>query len=165
MFIGRFNEQKNHKFLVDIFEKIKEENKNAILLLVGKGNLENEIKKQVEELNLNDSVIFLGIRKDIPQLLMAMDIFVFPSLYEGMPNTVIEAQATGLKCIISDIITKEANITGLVNYVSINNTASEWKNIITENLNYKREDMSKIFKEKGYDIRDVSKKFIDIIFN
>ena len=163
--IGRFNEQKNHKFLVDIFEKIKEENKNAILLLVGKGNLENEIKKQVEELNLNDSVIFLGIRKDIPQLLMAMDIFVFPSLYEGMPNTVIEAQATGLKCIISDIITKEANITGLVNYVSINNTASEWKNIITENLNYKREDMSKIFKEKGYDIRDVSKKFIDIIFN
>lgn len=163
--IGRFNEQKNHKFLVDIFEKIKEENKNAILLLVGKGNLENEIKKQVEELNLNDSVIFLGIRKDIPQLLMAMDIFVFPSLYEGMPNTVIEAQATGLKCIISDIITKEANITGLVNYVSINNTASEWKNIITENLNYKREDMSKIFKEKGYDIRDVSKKFIDIIFS
>ena len=163
--IGRFDEQKNHKFLVDIFEKIKEENKNAILLLVGKGNLENEIKKQVEELNLNDSVIFLGIRKDIPQLLMAMDIFVFPSLYEGMPNTVIEAQATGLKCIISDIITKEANITGLVNYVSINNTASEWKNIITENLNYKREDMSKIFKEKGYDITLVLEKKQGIFLN
>lgn len=163
--IGRFNEQKNHKFLIEIFEKIKKENKNAILLLVGKGNLEDEIKRQVEQLKLKDSIVFLGVRKDIPELLMAMDMFVFPSLYEGMPNTVIEAQATGLKCIISDTITKEANITGLVNYVNINNTASEWKNIIMENLNYKREDMSRVFKEKGYDIKDVSKKFIDIIFN
>ena len=163
--IGRFNEQKNHKFLVDIFEKIKEENKNAILLLVGKGNLENEIKKQVEELNLNDSVIFLGIRKDIPQLLMAMDIYVFPSLYEGMPNTVIEAQATGLKCIVSDTITKEANITGLVTYVSLTNDINIWKNNILKNYTYKREDTSKIFKQKGKDIKDVSDKFINIMLN
>lgn len=163
--IGRFNEQKNHKFLIEIFEKIKKENKNAILLLIGNGNLQDEIKKQVERLELKDSVIFLGVRKDISELLMAMDMFVFPSLYEGMPNTVIEAQATGLKCIISDTITKEANITGLVNYISINNTASEWKDIIIENLDYKREDMSEFFKEKGYDIKDVSKKFIDIILN
>lgn len=163
--IGRFNEQKNHKFLIEIFEKIKKENENAVLLLVGQGNLEDEIKRQVEQLELKDSVMFLGVRKDIPELLMAMDMFVFPSLYEGMPNTVIEAQATGLKCIISDTITKEANITGLVNYVSINNTTNEWKNIIMENLNYKREDMSKIFKEKGYDISDIVEKFKNLIFD
>ena len=91
------------------------------MLLVGNGSLKEKVRKQVEELKLDDSVIFLGVRKDIPQLLMAMDIFVFPSLYEGMPNTVIEAQATGLKCIISDTITREADITGLVSYTSLNN--------------------------------------------
>lgn len=163
--IGRFNEQKNHKFLIKIFEEIKKENENAILLLVGKGNLEDEIRRQVEQLKLKDSVIFLGVRKDIPELLMAMDIFVFPSLYEGMPNAVIEAQATGLKCVISDTITKEANITGLVNYASINNTVNEWKNIIIENLNYKREDMSRILKEKGYGISDIVEKFRKLIFD
>lgn len=163
--IGRFNEQKNHKFLIEIFEKIKKENKNAILVLVGNGNLENEIKKQVEELELNNSVIFLGVRKDIPELLMAMDIFVFPSLYEGMPNTVIEAQATGLKCVISDTITKEANITGLVKYMSLNDDIDAWGKYILDNYDYKREDTSKIFKEKGYDIKDVTNEFISIIFN
>ena len=163
--IGRFNEQKNHKFLIEVFEKIKEKNKNAILILVGKGNREDEIKKQVEQLKLKDSVMFLGTRKDVPKLLMAMDIFVFPSLYEGMPNTVIEAQATGLKCIISDTITKEANITVLVKYLSIKNTPTEWSNVIMNNLNYERENMTKCFKENGYDIKDVTNEFIDIIFN
>lgn len=162
--IGRFDEQKNHKFLIKIFKKIKIKNENAILLLVGNGNLEEKIKKQVEKLKLNDSVIFLGVRKDIPQLLMAMDIFVFPSLYEGMPNTVIEAQATGLKCVISDTITKEANITGLVKYLSINNDVDIWEKYILDNCKYKREDTSKNFKEQGYDIKDVSNQFVNMIF-
>lgn len=163
--IGRFNEQKNHKFLIKIFKEIKKENENAMLLLVGKGNLEDEIRRQVEQLKLNDSVMFLGVRKDIPELLMTMDMFVFPSLYEGMPNTVIEAQATGLRCIVSDTITKEANITGLVTYVSLTNDLNIWKNNILKNYTYKREDTSKILKQKGYDIKDVSDKFINIIFN
>lgn len=163
--IGRFNEQKNHKFLIKIFKEIKKENENAMLLLVGKGNLEDEIRRQVEQLKLNDSVMFLGVRKDIPELLMTMDMFVFPSLYEGMPNTVIEAQATGLKCIVSDTITKEANITGLVTYVSLTNDLNIWKNNILKNYTYKREDTSKILKQKGYDIKDVSDKFINIMFN
>ena len=163
--IGRFNEQKNHKFLIKIFKEIKKENENAMLLLVGKGNLEDEIRRQVEQLKLKDSVMFLGVRKDIPELLMAMDMFVFPSLYEGMPNTVIEAQATGLKCIVSDTITKEANITGLVTYVSLTNNVNIWGDNILKNCTYKREDTSEIFKEKGYDINDVSNEFINIIFN
>lgn len=163
--IGRFNTQKNHKFLIEIFEKIKREKKDAVLLLVGNGNLQKEIKQQIEKLKIEDSVMFLGVRKDIPQLLMAMDMFVFPSLYEGMPNTVIEAQATGLKCIISNTITKEADITGLVNYISLNENANEWKENILKNINYNREDTSKYFKEKGYDITDVSYKFIKTIFD
>ncbi len=162
--IGRFDVQKNHKFLIEIFEKIKKENKNAILLLIGKGPLEDEIKQQVKRLQLNENVIFLGVREDIPELLMAMDIFVFPSLYEGMPNTVIEAQATGLKCLISDTITKEANITGLVRYMKLSEDASKWKEIVLQNINYTRKDTSRFFKEKGYDIKDVSDEFVKSIF-
>lgn len=162
--IGRFNEQKNHKFLIEIFQKIKEENKNAILILVGNGKLEEKIKQQVKKLKLSDSVLFLGVRKDIPQLLMAIDVFVFPSLYEGMPNTVIEAQATGLKCVISNTITKEANITGLVKYVNLNDDIGVWKKYILDNCEYKRKNTSKTFKEKGYDIKDVSNQFIEMLF-
>ena len=162
--IGRFDEQKNHKFLIEIFKEIKKNNENAILLLVGNGSLKEKVRKQVEELKLDDSVIFLGVRKDIPQLLMAMDIFVFPSLYEGMPNTVIEAQATGLKCIISDTITREADITGLVSYTSLNNGIEEWKSKVLNNCQYERKDTSDKFKEKGYDIEDVSNQFIKMVF-
>ena len=80
-------------------------------MLVGKGELKDKIKEKIKALNLEDSVIFTGVRSDIPALLSAMDVFVFPSFYEGMPNTVIEAQATGLPCLIADTITKEANVT------------------------------------------------------
>lgn len=164
--IGRFNEQKNHKFLIKIFKEVKEKNKDAVLLLVGNGNLQNQIKEQVEKLELSDSVVFLGVREDIPQILMAMDIYVFPSLFEGMPNTVIEAQAAGLKCIVSNTITKEANITGSVKYLDLNKSEKYWCDIIQEELkNNTREDKSKDFKNKGYDIIDISRYFINTIFN
>ena len=94
--IGRFNTQKNHEFLIDIFNEFHKRNSNSILVLVGKGNLEDKIKDKVKKLGLANDVLFLGVRKDIPELLCAFDIFLFPSFYEGMPNTVIEAQTTGL---------------------------------------------------------------------
>ena len=94
--VGRFNRQKNHMFLLDIFAKIKKKNERAVLVLVGKGDLENDIKARIDALGISDSVIFTGVRADVPALMSAMDVFVFPSFYEGMPNTVIEAQATGL---------------------------------------------------------------------
>lgn len=162
--IGRFNEQKNHTFLIDIFEKIYQKNKNAILLLVGKGELEQQIKNQVKEKKLDKNVIFLGIRKDIPELLMSMDIFLFPSFFEGMPNTIIEAQATGLKCILSDTITKEANITGLLEYISLSENADYWSSKIENVKTLNRNNVNKEFSKKGYTIDKVSEKFIKIVF-
>lgn len=129
--IGRFSRQKNHSFLLDVFKSYNNQNPNSVLMLVGGGELENEIRRKANLLEIEDKVIFTGIRSDIPSLLSAMDVFVFPSFYEGMPNTVIEAQATGLPCIIADAITKEANITGLVKYLPIGD-ADLWSDAILQ---------------------------------
>ena len=123
--VGRFMQQKNHKVLIGVFAEIRKL-KDAKLLLVGKGELEQAVRGQVNDLGLTNDVIFTGTRKDVPDLLSAMDVMVFPSLYEGMPNTVIEAQATGLPCLISDSITKEADITGLVVYKSLTDSHNAW---------------------------------------
>ena len=105
--VGRFNLQKNHFFLIDIFYNIYNINKNAVLLLVGKGELENTIKEKVNKLGLEKCVYFLGIRSDINKIYQGMDIFLMPSLFEGLPLTGIEAQMSKLKCFFSDNITKE----------------------------------------------------------
>lgn len=110
--VGRFNKQKNHNFLIDVFFELQKKRDDARLLLVGKGELEAEIRKKCESLDIIDKVIFTGVRSDLPSLYSAMDVFLFPSLYEGMPNALIEAQACGLPCIVSDTVTKEA-IVGL----------------------------------------------------
>ncbi|WP_258831560.1 glycosyltransferase family 1 protein [Peribacillus frigoritolerans] len=164
--VGRFSNQKNHDFLINIFKEISKDRKNSVLVLVGKGELELEIKKQIELLNLKEKVIFTGIRSDIPDILMAMDIFIFPSLFEGMPNTVIEAQATGLPCLVSDSITKEAKITELVKYKSLNEGAKSWSE---DALQFKRtlncNDIQSCFIKYGYNIELVTREFEEIIFN
>ncbi len=162
--VGRFMEQKNHKFLIEVFSKLKKENLDTVLMLVGTGYLENQIREQISALNLEDSIIFTGVRSDIPRILSAMDVFLFPSLYEGMPNTVIEAQACGLPCIISDSITKEADITGLVKYVSLEHSANFWKDEIIRKLNTPRCDQRKSFEEHRYDIDSAVNDFIKYIF-
>lgn len=165
--IGRFFEQKNHDFLIDVFYEIKKKKDNAVLLLVGDGELRRCIEGKVKKLGLDGSVIFTGIRKDVPALLSAMDVFVFPSLYEGMPNTVIEAQATGLPCVIADTITREAGITDLVHYESLKAGPKEWSEKVLaycNRQNQNRELYSEQVKAVGYDINDCMKKFIEIIF-
>ncbi len=162
--VGRFNQQKNHKFLLEIFKKIKEKNNNAVLMLVGTGELKNQIDDKIEEMGISDSVIFTGVRSDVPDLLSAMDVFVFPSLYEGMPNVVIEAQATGLPCIIADTITKEADITGLVNYMSLQTSAKEWAEKVGKSINTERVDTKENFIKNGYDIRGVTGEFVKLVF-
>lgn len=161
--VGRFNQQKNHEFLIEIFNEIHIKNPKSKLLLVGKGELEENIREKIKQLKLEESVIFTGIRNDIPDLLSAMDVFVFPSFYEGMPNTVIEAQATGLPCIIADTITKEANITGLVKYCSLNKNADYWAKETINILKNNRCDMSQVFKKNGYDIESVVENFLKIM--
>ncbi len=162
--IGRLMPQKNHSFLLDIFNEICKEKVNAVLMLVGKGELEQQIKDKISALGLEDKVIFTGVRADIPQMLSAMDVFVFPSFYEGMPNTVIEAQSTGLPCLISDTITKEADITGLVNYLSLNDGAKVWAEKALSIVEKERRDTKADFIKNGYDIESVVKKFTQLVF-
>lgn len=162
--IGRFNHQKNHKYLIKVFKEIQEVNKNSYLLLVGEGEKKKEIENQIIEEHLESRVIFAGIRSDIPELLSGMDILVFPSFYEGMPNVIIEAQATGLPCLISDTITKEAAITDLVKYMPINGNIKKWADYCL-NVNQRERNLdNKKIKEAGYEIEGVVRQFINLIF-
>lgn len=162
--IGRFHDQKNHRFLLETFRSVREQRPNAVLLLVGSGEKEDTIRTWVKELGLEGSVIFAGIRFDIPQLLSAMDVFVFPSLHEGMPNTVIEAQATGLPCVIADTITREANITGLVTYLSLSLSPEEWAQKALAEAKNERRNTSEDFLAHGYDIGSVAKELISLFY-
>lgn len=157
--IGRFSKQKNHKYLIEIFNSLLKKTPNAKLILVGTGELEQDVIKQCEQLGIKENVYFLGVRSDIPAILSAMDVFVFPSLYEGMPNTVIEAQATGLPCVISDTITKQANVLGTVKYLPINNAVDIWvQEILSKNK--KRYFSSELFIQKGYEINSSVENFL-----
>lgn len=162
--IGRFMTQKNHMFLLDIFDEFHKKNKDSVLMLVGKGELEQQIKDRIAEKALTDSVIFTGVRSDVPDVLSAMDVFVMPSLYEGMPNVVIEAQSTGLPCVISDTLTREANITGLVKYLPLNVSAEDWSLEIEKDCTKERIDTKEMFIKNGYDIKGVAEEFTKLVF-
>ncbi len=165
--VGRFNEQKNHDFLIDVFQCFHEDHPESILLLVGEGGLLEKIKGKVEKLGLSNFVQFLGVRNDIPQLLFAMDAFVFPSFYEGMPNTVIEAQTTGLPCLISDTISKESNVTGLVEFDSLKKSPKGWADDLFNLINAHfelRENAILYMVKSGYDIAQCAQLFKEIIY-
>lgn len=160
--IGRFHYQKNHQFLLKVFSAIHAKRPDAVLVLVGVGELEETIRTQVKDLNLEPYVIFTGSRFDVPQILSAMDVFVFPSFHEGMPNTVIEAQATGLPCVIADTITREANITGLVRYLSLSASPEEWAEAALADSDIQRKDTRADFLANGYDIQSVSRELCSL---
>ena len=161
--VGRFHAQKNHRYLLEVFQKIREQRSDAVLLLVGIGDLEQKIRGWARELGLEEAVIFAGQRFDIPQLLSAMDVFVFPSLHEGMPNTVVEAQATGLPCVIADTITPEADLTGLVTYLPLAENKEDWVKTALSVAAQERRDPHDAFIAKGYDIKSVAKEFVAVL--
>lgn len=162
--IGRFSEQKNHGFLIDIFFAIAKQDPNARFLLVGKGDLEESIKKKVAIMGLSEKTFFAGVRTDIPGILSASDVFLLPSLYEGLPNTVVEAQTTGLPCIVSDTVTREADITGLVQYLPLGD-ADMWAEKCIEVSKHERTtDTRGIFISHCYDIETITREFEHLIF-
>ncbi len=161
--IGRLNQQKNHGFLLEIFQQICRSREDAVLMLVGKGELEQSIRDRAQELGIADKVILTGVRQDIQACLSAMDVFVFPSLYEGMPNTVIEAQTNGLHCLVSDTITKEANITGLVEYLPLTLPPEEWAQRALA-VDTVHRDQSEKFIQNRYNIDAVVQDFTKLIF-
>ncbi len=162
--IGRFAAQKNHSQLLDIYAEIAKKQPDSKLLLVGAGKLQPQAQAKAEQLGITDHVIFAGIRSDIPQILSAMDVFVFPSLYEGMPNTVIEAQATGLPCVIADTITREADITGLVQYLPLELDAALWAQEALTAAAQDRRDTHSDFIRNKYDIQSITDEFVTLCF-
>ena len=163
--VGRFVELKNHIFLIDIFNEIHKKNSNSKLMLVGSGKDENKIKEKVALLNLNEYVMFLGFKNNPNDYMCAMDIFVFPSKFEGLGLVLIEAQASGLKCYASkDVIPIDAHVSDLLEFISLQKSATEWANSILS-LNNERKDVIREIKENGYDINDTVKKLEKIYTN
>ncbi len=151
--IGRFANQKNHKGLIDIFSKVAAENDNVMLILLGTGELEQQIKEYVECLGLRNRVLFLGLTLEANEYYQAMDLFILPSLFEGLPVVGIEAQASGLKCLFSKNIDFKCDISGNVEFINLNNL-DVWKDKINNIIesNYTRQNMKNVLIKAGYDL-------------
>jgi glycosyltransferase involved in cell wall biosynthesis len=158
--VARFSYQKNHEFLIKIFADIVKLYKNAVLLLIGTGELEPEIRMQVNEYKLNNSVIFLGERNDVSELLQAMDVFLLPTRYEGLGIVYVESQAAGLPTFASDIVVpKEVGLTELIHFVSLEESTSKWaKEVLKYQETCLRKNTIEEIKKKGYDIYNESNK-------
>lgn len=156
--VGRFMDQKNHVYLMDVFSEIARREPDAKLLLVGDGPLRKQIETKVAALGLSDRVIFTGVRSDVAELMQAMDILVFPSKKEGLPVTLVEAQAAGLPCVISNSIPRDAVITkNLVTTLSLQNSPKEWAEHVLSRKQEARSDHSEEVKAAGFDIHETAK--------
>ncbi|MBD1378866.1 glycosyltransferase family 1 protein [Metabacillus arenae] len=156
--VGRFNHQKNHAFLIDVFYELHKQKPDAILVLVGDGPLRSNIEDKVNKKKLDGKVKFLGVRSDIHCLLQAFDIFVFPSFHEGLPLTLIEAQGAGLPCVISENVSEEVDLgINLAKFLSITDK-EEWLNEIQRICNEKatRKIPKQALAEQGYDIKNTA---------
>ena len=156
--VGRFTKQKNHRFLIEIFNAIQEKQLNAKLLLVGGGELEEELRAYAQEKGIGEQVIFAGIRSDVNRLMQAMDVFVFPSLYEGLPVTLVEAQTAGLPCVISDRVPRDSILVEeLVDVMRLSDSPAEWASRILERATEPHRDTQEQIKAKGFDIAENAK--------
>lgn len=158
--VGRFNKQKNHDFLIDVFKVVHDKCPESMLVLVGDGHLRSVIEKKVAKLGLSSNVRFLGIRGDIRNLMQGMDLFLFPSRFEGLPVVLIEAQAAGLKCLVSDAITREADVTERIQFISLRESPAVWASRILAST-YEHMDTSELLRTNGYDTGSMTKWLAD----
>jgi glycosyltransferase involved in cell wall biosynthesis len=150
--VGRFNYPKNHSYLIDLYYEFYNINKDSLLLLIGDGEDLDIIQNKVKALGLDGNVVFLGSRRDVHELMQAMDIFVMPSKYEGIPVVSIEAQASGLPCFFSDLISDKVSISNCCHFIGIDKKPKEWASKINSKKSVAREDQSVAIKNRGYDI-------------
>ena len=151
--VGNFTQPKNHSFLLEIFAALLKKEPNAVLLLVGGGTDMQRIQAKAQTLGIAEKVRFLGVRSDVADVMQAMDVFVFPSLYEGLPVTMVEAQAAGLPCIISDKVPPECILTeGLVDVLPLSAEPEIWATKILEKKNLPRTDRRSEIAAHGFDI-------------
>lgn len=162
--VARFSYQKNHEFLIEIFSELKKIRPDSVLMLIGRGELEDDVKKQVAELGLDDSVLFMGVRNDVPELLNAMDVFALPSRFEGLPVTLVEIQANGLPAVVSDAVTKEMTLADNFSFLSLADDVSKWAKTISEK---NRTDSVNLIENTEYDLQigvnALRKKYLSMI--
>lgn len=158
---GRLCLQKNQSFLIEVFSAIVNIKNNAVLMIVGEGEKHAELRELTESKGISDKVLFLGSRNDIDELLQAMDVFVFPSIYEGLGISLLEAQAASLKAFCSDTIPKAANISNELIYISLEKSYEEWAKIILTNSDkiLRSTDLS---LNKDYDIKSEAIKLSEL---
>jgi glycosyltransferase involved in cell wall biosynthesis len=163
--VGRFSEPKNHMFLLEIFKELHDKDSNCKLLLVGDGELRSKIEGKICELGLNNCVKLAGSRSDVNRVLMAMDLFLFPSLWEGLPVSVVEAQASGLPCVVSSSVTNEVCLSELVTSISLSDDEMIWCDkifkMIVEIKKSERHNMQETIVNAGYDVFETSKWLSD----
>ena len=161
---GRLCRQKNQLFMLDIFNEIFKYNKKAVLILAGNGPLEENIRDKIKMLNIDERVILLGSRKDLDKIYNVLDVFVLPSLYEGLGIVLIEAQANGLSCFTSNkLVPKTAQVSKLVHYIDLNNNPKEWAEQILKS-DFNRRDVKNSIISNGFDIKTESNKLRDYYF-
>lgn len=151
--VGRFNSQKNHDFLIDIFEHIKTEVPNAVLILLGDGKLKKQIEEKVKSKNLDKDVLFLGIQKNVNDYLQAFDYFLMPSLFEGLPVSLVEAQANGLKIFASNQMTTETDITGNISFLPVDKGTQVWVDEVLKFQDFIKTNTKNKIVKAGYDIQ------------
>ncbi|MGZ1273990.1 glycosyltransferase, partial [Lactobacillus delbrueckii subsp. bulgaricus] len=161
--IGRFAYQKNHQYLIQVFAKVYAQDPQARLLLVGKGDLQDECKHQVHDLGLDKQVIFYGLSSNTSELFQAMDVFLLPSHFEGLPIVGVEAQAAGLPVIFSDQITSEAKMTNNVSFLPIDETSlSAWQSQVIKDLELGHRDNYDLLSRQKLDITDTVAAFMKL---
>lgn len=157
--ISRMTSVKNQSFLIDVFNEILKLEKKAKLLLIGEGPLKKQLEAKTEKLGIQDDVIFYGTTNKVNEILQSMDVFVLPSLFEGVPVTIIEAAASGIKYVISDTIDSHLKSNELEVKLNLNSTAEEWaKEILKSSKTYNRNNQSDLLKMSGFDIEEETKK-------
>lgn len=162
--VGRFCYPKNHSFLIDIFNAIQKKIPSK-LILVGDGELKNDIEQKVKMYGLEDKVLFTGVISDVSEIMQAMDVFVFPSNYEGLPVTLIEAQASGLSCLISDRVPLECRITDLVEQIPLTDSSEEWAKQAVKAAETKRKNTVSEVRKAGFDIKESAKYLQEFYFS
>ena len=164
--VGRMTDSKNHRFLISVFAELSKVNDDAVLLLVGDGELRADVEKQIEENGLSEKVLLLGSKTNTEDFYQAMDVFVFPSLWEGLGIVAIEAQAAGLPCVVSERIPKEVDLgIGLVHFLNLSDGEKMWAETIRSKTGSERAEGLAAVRDAGYDIVDNAKKIQEFYLN
>ena len=156
--VGRFMPQKNHDFLIDIFYEVYKKDSDSVLLLIGEGELKKRIKEKTARLGMKNNVLFIGIKENVHEYYQVMDVFVLPSLYEGLGMVAVESQVSGLPSVVSDKVPYEAKLDNFIDFISLKQKPAAWAEIILSKRNFKRLYMSKKECVKRFSIAEESKK-------